>query len=252
MTSGLNRALNFRSRGAIRTHRIQSYDAWHGVACGCLAGFFDFHYFSSFVIAALGAGAMRHLLLVAVRALGEGVLGKRIVGTAGRGSFLRMSPFRIWHEKFLIGAEPLGPSRNSSYIANLAVYVFTFAVLATNSMVELLANVFQGRPARIAQGRRAGAWFDILISAAGGAKPLALVAANYFYGNCQEDLLAKRVLEQDPFTPVVPHFGFGRGNREFLSTGVGALRAIQQLEGPNDILHNRVEAAGAGEFQIRR
>jgi hypothetical protein len=123
---------------------------------------------------------MRHLFLVAVGALGEAVLGEGVVSATSGGSFLRVSPFRIWHEKFLIGAEPLGRGQNSSYIANLAVFVFTLAVLATNSMVELLANVFQGRPARIAQGRRAGALFDILISAAGGAKPLALVAANYF------------------------------------------------------------------------
>jgi hypothetical protein len=36
-----------------------------------LAGFFYFHYFAAFVVTALGAGAMRHLLLMAVRALGK-------------------------------------------------------------------------------------------------------------------------------------------------------------------------------------
>src|SRR5437660_3551496 len=101
MTSGLNRALNFRSRGAIRTHRIQSYDAWHGVGCGRLAGFLDFHDFAPFVVPALGAGAMRHLFFVAVWTLRQRVLGQRIVRPPRRGAFLGVSPFRIRHEQFL-------------------------------------------------------------------------------------------------------------------------------------------------------
>src|SRR5262249_38885496 len=63
LAGGLNRPLDLGSRGAVGTHGIQSYDAWHGVAVKRLAGFFHFHYFASFVVAALGAGAMRHLLL---------------------------------------------------------------------------------------------------------------------------------------------------------------------------------------------
>jgi len=36
-----------------------------------LAGFFDVHNFTTFVIAALWTGAMRHLALVTIRAFGE-------------------------------------------------------------------------------------------------------------------------------------------------------------------------------------
>ena len=56
-------------RPAVRAHRVQGYDAWHGVAA--LAGFLDVQNFTAFVVAALGAGAMRHLALVAIRTFGE-------------------------------------------------------------------------------------------------------------------------------------------------------------------------------------
>ena len=66
---GLNGAFDLRLRRPVGTHRVQSYDAWHGVAE--LAGFFDVQNFTALVVAALGAGAMRQLALVAVRTLGK-------------------------------------------------------------------------------------------------------------------------------------------------------------------------------------
>ena len=65
----LNRAFDFRFRGSVRAHRVQRYDAWHGEFR--LAGFFDVQDFTAFVVSALGTGAVRHLPLVAVGALGE-------------------------------------------------------------------------------------------------------------------------------------------------------------------------------------
>jgi hypothetical protein len=44
-----------------------------------LAGFFDLDDLAPFVVAALGAGAMRHLLLVAVRALGKRMSFEKVV-----------------------------------------------------------------------------------------------------------------------------------------------------------------------------
>jgi hypothetical protein len=106
LTGGLNRPLDLRSRGAIGTHGIQSNDAWHGGAGERLAGFFHFHYFATFVVTALGAGAMRHLLFVAVRTLGERVLRQRVVRAASGTTFLRVSPFWIRHGKFLFIGTP--------------------------------------------------------------------------------------------------------------------------------------------------
>ncbi len=62
----LDRTFDLRLGPAVRTHRVQGYDAWHGVAL--LAGFLDFQDFAAFVVATLGAGAMRQLALVAVGA----------------------------------------------------------------------------------------------------------------------------------------------------------------------------------------
>jgi hypothetical protein len=67
-----------------------------------LAGFFDFEDVASLVGAALGAGAMRHLLLVAIGALGKRMAFEGIVRAPGRGALLGVSSFWIGHvSKFL-------------------------------------------------------------------------------------------------------------------------------------------------------
>jgi hypothetical protein len=67
MPCGMNRALNFRLRRAVGTHRVQGYDAWHGELR--LVGFFDFENFASFIVTAFRAGAVWKFALVAVGAL---------------------------------------------------------------------------------------------------------------------------------------------------------------------------------------
>jgi hypothetical protein len=62
-----------------------------------LAGFPDVENFASLIVAAFGASAMRHFLLVAVRALGQGVTFQGIVCAPCRRALLGMSPFRIRH-----------------------------------------------------------------------------------------------------------------------------------------------------------
>src|SRR5215469_4095353 len=69
-----------------------------------LACFLDLYHFATFVIATLGAGAMGHLLLVAIGTLGKRVLRQGIVRPPGGGSSLRVAPFRIRHGKFLTKA----------------------------------------------------------------------------------------------------------------------------------------------------
>jgi hypothetical protein len=48
-----------------------------------LAGFLDFDNFATFVIAALGAGAVRHLFFVAVGALGKRMSSEKVVRAPG-------------------------------------------------------------------------------------------------------------------------------------------------------------------------
>jgi hypothetical protein len=53
-----------------------------------LTGFLDFDNFAAFIVATLGAGAVRHLLFVAVRALGKRMSGEKVVCAPGRGALL--------------------------------------------------------------------------------------------------------------------------------------------------------------------
>ena len=84
--SGMDRAFDFRLGRPVRTHRIQRDHARHGGRK--LAGFFHFQNFAAFVVAALGASAMRHLLLVAVRTLRERMALQSIVRPPGRSALL--------------------------------------------------------------------------------------------------------------------------------------------------------------------
>jgi hypothetical protein len=94
----LQGAFNLGLGSAVRAHRIQRDHARHGCF---LAGFFDFENFASFIVAALAAGAMRHLFLVTVWALGQAVAFQCVVGASGGRAFLGVSAFWIRHLKFL-------------------------------------------------------------------------------------------------------------------------------------------------------
>jgi hypothetical protein len=54
--------------------------------------------FAALIVAALGAGPMRQLTLVAVRTFGQGLRRQMIVGAALGRARLGMAPFWIWHE----------------------------------------------------------------------------------------------------------------------------------------------------------
>src|ERR1700684_2393503 len=91
---------------AVRTHRVQGYDAWHGAAV--LAGFLDVQNFAALVVAAFGARTMRPLALVAVRTFREGMAFERVMSAPASGSRFRVSPFWIWHlNSFSVSASVL-------------------------------------------------------------------------------------------------------------------------------------------------
>jgi hypothetical protein len=62
-----------------------------------LAGFLDVENFSSLIVSALGAGAMRHFFLVAVGTLGKAVAFQSVVGAPGGGALLGVTTFWIRH-----------------------------------------------------------------------------------------------------------------------------------------------------------
>ena len=95
LARGVYRALNLRLGRAVGTHRIQRDHARHGVYE--LAGFFDVEDFASLIVTALGAGAVRHLLLVTVGALGKGMAFQSVMGAPGGSALLGVSTFWIRH-----------------------------------------------------------------------------------------------------------------------------------------------------------
>src|SRR5277367_2134193 len=95
MPRRLDRTFDLRLGPTVRTHCVQGYDAWHGNAM--LAGFLDFHDFAAFVVAALRAGPMWQLALVAVRTFGKRPARQKIMGATTAGARFGVSPFWIWH-----------------------------------------------------------------------------------------------------------------------------------------------------------
>jgi hypothetical protein len=68
-----------------------------GMGVAALAGFLDVQNFAAFVIAAFGAGAMRHLALVAVGTFRERMALERVMSAPASSACFRVSPFWIWH-----------------------------------------------------------------------------------------------------------------------------------------------------------
>jgi len=160
----LNRTFDLRFRGPVRAHRVQRYDAWHGEFR--LAGFFDVQNFTALVVSALGTGAVRHLALVTVGALGERVALECVVSASDAGSPFRVSPFWIWH--------------------SIPLY---FNLQSCGSVIQFAANIFERRPARIFHRFLAIALFNIQVLAAVRTKALTVIAADRLQGQRQQNLL---------------------------------------------------------------
>src|SRR5580658_3243623 len=90
---------------AVGAHRVQGYDAWHGVAA--LAGFLDVQNFAAFVVATFRARPMRHLAFVAIWTFRECVTLQGVMGAPASGACFRVSPFWIRHSDSFSGASVL-------------------------------------------------------------------------------------------------------------------------------------------------
>jgi hypothetical protein len=100
--AGENRASNFGFRSLVRTHGVESDVDEHLLGMRRkLLGFLDFEDFATLVGAALGAGVVRTLALVAVGALREAGGGEAVVGAAKRGAPFGMAALWVGHCKFL-------------------------------------------------------------------------------------------------------------------------------------------------------
>ena len=104
----LQGAFDFGLRRLVGPHRIQSDYARHeGRKLGLL---FDLKNFAALVVAALGAGAVRQFLLVAVGTLGEREPGERVMGAASGGALLGVSAFWIRHDDSFGSSQLQAPS----------------------------------------------------------------------------------------------------------------------------------------------
>jgi hypothetical protein len=77
---------------------------------------------AALVLAALLAGAVRQLLLAAVRAVGDAGRSQEIMAAALRGALLRVTPFRVRHgEPLVCGREAqgiAGPNLGITFLLN--------------------------------------------------------------------------------------------------------------------------------------
>lgn len=147
---------------------------------------FHFDHFTALVVAALWTGAMRHLALVAIGALGKRMRGKVIVGTTRGRASLGVSPFRICHY------------RTSCLAANLRLKLNLFLnQLRSRSVLrQLVANLFQCVPSRVAAFFTTVARALVQVLAAMRAQTLAIVVAHRLDRHRQQHLLAQDIFQQ--------------------------------------------------------
>src|SRR5262249_52932911 len=108
------------------------------------------------------------------------------------------------------------------------------------SVIQFLPDLFQCLPARILHRRVAGTWLSIAILAATRTEALAIFTAQHFQRNREQHLLAQDVFQEQAFALIVADLGFRIGHGEFLVSGVGAQRTIQQVKAARDVLLDRI------------
>src|SRR5581483_7559883 len=91
----LDRTFDLRLRRPVRTHCVQSYDAWHGD--GRLTIFLNTEDFAAFVITTFRTSAMGLFALVTIWTLRKRRCRQKIMGAPCAGAFLRVPPFWIRH-----------------------------------------------------------------------------------------------------------------------------------------------------------
>jgi hypothetical protein len=94
--------------------------------------------------------------------------------------------------------------------------------------------------------------FLIQVLTALRAQAFAIWAACNLQWECQQDLLAQDVLEEQALALIIADLGFRIRDREFVASGIRPKRPIQQLELAVDVLLNRLQTAGTLQFNASR
>jgi hypothetical protein len=77
-------------------------------ATNLTGGLFDLNDFAALIVAALEAGPVGQLALVAIGTFGQGLRRQMIVGAALGRARLGMTPFWIWHENLVTSTAACG------------------------------------------------------------------------------------------------------------------------------------------------
>lgn len=102
---------------------------------------------------------------------------------------------------------------------------------ASNILVfQLLADIFQGSPARVTHGNYAITTFHIQVPPALWAQALTFRAANLLQRKCQQDLLFQHVFQQNALALIVTDFRLGAADRNLIPTPVHTLRPVEQVK----------------------
>src|ERR1017187_381982 len=81
------------------------------------------------------------------------------------------------------------------------------------------------------------------------AQSLAVFATNQFHGRRQQHLLTQDVFQQKTFALIIADFGVRLGNGDFFRPAIDAYGPIEQVERPVYRVRQRLETAGASNFE---
>src|SRR6266513_966819 len=93
-----------------------------------------------------------------------------------------------------------------------------------SSVLQLLLDIFQRRPARIFQRLGAIALFQIKVLPAMRAKALTILAADCPEWKGQQHLLPQHIFQQHALALIIADLSLGRCNRKLLFSGVRSER----------------------------
>ena len=137
---------------------------------------------------------MRQFTLVAVGTFGQRLRRQMIVGAALGRARLGVAPFWIRHD-------------------NLSTRSPTLAILTLNLALQLLLDLVERIPARIADMLLTITLFQVQIAAAVRAQPFAIFPAQGSNRSCQQHLLTQGIFQQQALALIIADFGLSLGNR---------------------------------------
>ena len=257
--AGEDRPANLRLGSFVGAYGVKRNIDEHGRG-NLLGCFLDVQHGAALVLAALGAGAMGQLLLVAGGALGDAHGGQKVVRAAKCGAARRVAPFRIRHDKNSFRFSARFGSVSAGFRPCNTLAAFRRGLAAPSNDPDVLgayllgldpaAETGQRLPAGVARTLIAGAGWLLRFCTAARAKSLAVRLAQRSDRQGQKHLLAQHILKHKTVSLIITDFGLRRSNGAFGGVGIGRRGAEDEVKiGCQGNLH-RLDAAGAGNLEV--